>query len=725
MKKGGNKASKAFSNFFAKFTTSKKKGPGDDEQVSSMARRPSKGQQAPALERALSDGGTAGDNCLRLQVGPGREYSTILDAIDESVIVWSRRRAAGEVNAAIIVQISIAPGHYTEMLPIPSGLKLEIVGEGDAGAVRISFYGAPVIVWGDPHAAATPSPKHTATRVGGEGLMLPVGDGNLKLKNLTLQSITGQPPFPIAYSTSSTTASANSSFSAFTIDAYAPNLFIDSCTVLSLSHGCVRAMGYNTNLHAMGSDFGGGQCSSIVVGSGASAVLENCCVGATGGAEKEVPGGRGAGRMVASATSSPSRTSPGGGGGQDGRINARSSVDADKIGSEMHAIEICGGASLITRQCAISSDKGDGIFGYGDGTSVICTETIIHRCRGNGIEVKEKAEATLRRCIVRQCREAALCIHSSGGLESAEDLLSGNEGHGVVVGKNGGGRVSVKEGKIIENKVAGIFVYGGSEKVAVERSSVMQNGRAGIAVEGEGSSVVVKKSEIVANKEGIACFSGSNAIIRDAIINQNEGCGVLIDNSKLQMTACNLTENVGGGIVVGGEKALADIETAIVTLTRAIGVEVAHKAKLSMANSNILRSDAYGLLFHHDSEGKVANTQLKDNATFGVAVFAGGKPTVSKCTIEGNKEGGVSVSKKGQGVFESNGIYRNGEVGVVCSTGAKITFSKNTVSGHSIGLNLKDTGGGLFCENDLRGNKEARQQSVEAPLIASISNNIE
>lgn len=273
------------------------------------------------------------------------------------------------------MRILVQPGHYQDFLPIPSGLRLEIVGEGQEGDVVVSFVGGPVIVWGDPLTAKSPSaPRLEKVNLEKDEEKLPVGHGNLKLRNLTIQNTIGPPPFLIPY-----LVSPHIPPSTFAIDVFAPNFFLEHCIVTSKSHGCLRSMGPVANIHIRKSTLEGGKCSTVVVGSGSSAVIDSSTL--CGNVHDKAP-----------------------------------------FASGIHAVEVCGGATCILRRTNIHTTKADGVLAFGEGTKLLCSKSNIEGCGGNGIEVREKASATIDSCVVWKNRESGLCVHSQGIVTSDHDV---------------------------------------------------------------------------------------------------------------------------------------------------------------------------------------------------------------------------------------------------------------------------------------------------------------
>jgi F-box protein 11 len=94
-----------------------------------------------------------------------------------------------------------------------------------------------------------------------------------------------------------------------------------------------------------------------------------------------------------------------------------------------------------------------------------------------------------------------------------------------------------------------------------------------------------------------------------------------------------------------------------------------------------------------------------------VNICGGADPLMRRNYIHDGEGSGVSVTENGQGTLEDNDIFANVGVGVVIGEGGKPTLRRNRISqngrgGIFVGKSFGGYGGGIFENNDLRGNTE-------------------
>ena len=99
---------------------------------------------------------------------------------------------------------------------------------------------------------------------------------------------------------------------------------------------------------------------------------------------------------------------------------------------------------------------------------------------------------------------------------------------------------------------------------------------------------------------------------------------------------------------------------------------------------------------------------ISGSSTAGVAVPSGGCPTVRGNRIHDNEGFGVNVSDSGAGVFEDNDIFANTTAGVVVAKGGCPTVRGNRIhDNEGFGVNVSDSGAGVFEDNDIFANTTA------------------
>jgi len=87
-----------------------------------------------------------------------------------------------------------------------------------------------------------------------------------------------------------------------------------------------------------------------------------------------------------------------------------------------------------------------------------------------------------------------------------------------------------------------------------------------------------------------------------------------------------------------------------------------------------------------------------------VAIHSGANPRLRRCRIHNGRGAGIDVFNNGQGLLEDNEIFSNTSAGIQISEGSNPTMRRNRISQNfDVGILIYE-GGGIFEDNDLRGN---------------------
>lgn len=99
---------------------------------------------------------------------------------------------------------------------------------------------------------------------------------------------------------------------------------------------------------------------------------------------------------------------------------------------------------------------------------------------------------------------------------------------------------------------------------------------------------------------------------------------------------------------------------------------------------------------------KIATFQVKGWAC--VLIHSGADPRLRRNSIYDGKSCGIGVYENGQGTLEDNEIFTNGFAGVMIETGGKPTLRRNRIFQNVVGIWGRESGSGIFEDNDLRDN---------------------
>lgn len=172
------------------------------------------------------------------------------------------------------------------------------------------------------------------------------------------------------------------------------------------------------------------------------------------------------------------------------------------------------------------------------------------------------------------------------------------------------------------------------------------------------------------------------------------------------------------GIIVydGAQGLLEDNDISGSTLS---GIEIKEKANPTVRRNHIHAGKSCGVKVHEQGQGLLEDNDIFANVYPGIDVQQESAPVVRGNRIHHNEGSGINIHDKGAGVFEDNEIYANvasklstaiwsmlsvPSAGIEISGGAP-TMRRNSVrQNNGAGIHIRGTGGGVFEENDLRGN---------------------
>jgi parallel beta-helix repeat protein len=160
--------------------------------------------------------------------------------------------------------------------------------------------------------------------------------------------------------------------------------------------------------------------------------------------------------------------------------------------------------------------------------------------------------------------------------------------------------------------------------------------------------------------------------------------GITIEDSKISVTECVITDCKGSGIVVRGEN-----------------------SSPTLKNNQCRGNARQGIYFVKRSTGVAENNDCSANGQCGIAtVDPGTDPLLSKNQCRENKKHGIEFSYGSGGKAEENICERNGSGGmVVTNTGTAPTMRRNRLLGNQQhGMAFGNGAGGLAENNTTEGN---------------------
>lgn len=224
--------------------------------------------------------------------------------------------------------------------------------------------------------------------------------------------------------------------------------------------------------------------------------------------------------------------------------------------------------------------------------------TLVEDCEitagSDGIWVQVAAEATVRRCKLRDCGRYGVWV-AQGGIgtfEACEIARAGAAGVRAI------GNPHFIGCEIVDSRGDGAELSDG--EAVFERCRVHGSAQCGIYVNGSGS-----------------------LIFRQGRIYANQSAGVLIaDRGHAVLEKDGIDENHNSGIEVRG-------------------------GALTLRSCGLLRNGHFGLLLGDGTRGVVEDCTVVENASSGVGVRAGAHCTIRRTHLGGNNEYGLWVAEKG------------------------------------------------------------------------------
>lgn len=238
--------------------------------------------------------------------------------------------------------------------------------------------------------------------------------------------------------------------------------------------------------------------------------------------------------------------------------------------------------------------------------------------------------------------------------------------------------------------------------------------RSDIVIEAIGNHVVLFRSSMgrIANLTlrqigggnwfGVDIAQGRLDLEECDITSQSLSCVAIHDGADPRLRRNRIHDGKQAGVVVFSN-GLGTLEDNEIYCNAFSGVEIKEGGNPFLRRNRIFDGTG-GVLVHKNGRGTLEYNDIYGNALSGVDIRTEGNPILRGNSIHDGKVG-VMIHTYGSGNLENNDIYSNEVTGVEIRNGGYPYLHLNRITKNKYqGIYVHDRGGGLFEENDLRGN---------------------
>ena len=388
-----------------------------------------------------------------------------------------------------------------------------------------------------------------------------------------------------------------------------------------------------------------------------------------------------------------------------------------------------------------TSDKnGMGVYGEAITGYITVSNVDVNSNNGYGINLKNSVNVTVENCTsVGNSDSGYLFTESEAVVNNCES--SQNGAHGAYISDS---TVTLNDMLIQESYWCGLSVSGTKASATVNGGKYINNGTRPDQYEDDDNLCA-----------GIGVYDGANAVITEAICNNNHGCGITAAGpedgaymSTISVYGCDTIGNNDHGVgarpygkinicasesgrvntiqnnkhsgFIINDHCIADyVKDCIISGNGKHGISASENSNITIIENNTISGNTEdGIHVSSNSSAVIKNTSSNDNVLSGLGVYSNSKVSVSDsctfngnahygvcidtstaskvedCTIDGNTWAGVVVRNAGEIQSLANCEISNNETyGVYCSEGAKFAASNLTIT-NSVNDGVRITGAG-------------------------------
>jgi parallel beta-helix repeat protein len=414
------------------------------------------------------------------------------------------------------------------------------------------------------------------------------------------------------------------------------------------------------------------------------------------------------------------------GNGQSGVVIADGATN-NTIGNAVNVVVISGNAGygvLITDNGTTNNTVRDSYIGVNESAAIKVPND------QGGVRIQENAS------------------NNSIGLAGASNVISGNTGYGVSIGRVNPG-IQFTTGNTIRNNVIGLDLLsktkldntlGGVLVDSSAKQTVIGGtaGSEGNVISGNGPAGATTPTGIIVNATEVlsTTITGNVIGLKRAVTNGpfntaegNQGGGVLVAQNaqRVQIGGApeqgnTISRNLGDGVLVNTGATGIEIRSNDVMTNTLRGINLAGVTQpvieANRANDN---QGGSGIQVSGAPDVQLLGNTASGNSQSGIAVTASARAVLEGNTADRNTENGLLVSGTDAARINANAAQRNTQNGIQVDTGsARVTLSFNTVLTNTLnGINLNATSPFTVTTNELRGNVTGSGLLVTGPATNS------
>lgn len=181
-------------------------------------------------------------------------------------------------------------------------------------------------------------------------------------------------------------------------------------------------------------------------------------------------------------------------------------------------------------------------------------------------------------------------------------------------------------------------------------------------------NVVIRRSEVTIDGGGTTTIRGQVSVFADNVWLYNltvtaPGRGVVVSNGSARVWSVALSGNEGEGLLLR-RNAFAWLRDSTITDNQGHGISV-DASKIDVQSTNVIGNSAHGIALAFNSQSTISGSTFNGNGESGILLTAGSQANIDNNVINGNANHGVNGYLHTTLVLHGNEIAYNSWAGVV------------------------------------------------------------
>ncbi|MCX4745825.1 right-handed parallel beta-helix repeat-containing protein [Kitasatospora sp. NBC_01287] len=304
--------------------------------------------------------------------------------------------------------------------------------------------------------------------------------------------------------------------------------------------------------------------------------------------------------------------------------------DCEVVGNSWTAVLTRQQGALAMRGCRVVNPAGAGLVETSTGTSVI-EDSVIEHLGTSALVIGEKANPTVRRCVLRDARGNGVCANG--------------EARGVI-----------------------------------EDCEISATDKPAVALE-EHSTTRLLRTEIRDSALGVFLSSSARTVLEDCTVSGVRGHGIALSGgTDPLLRRCRTLRTQGHGLHIAG-RSQGTFEDCEVTAAAQVGIFVGESSGPTLLRATVRDSGADGVELAGESTAEFDRLEVYDAAGVGIVIREGANPLLRRVTVTAAAGHGVEVLHDGRGRLEDATVLDSGQAGVRIADGANTYLGGSTVRG--------------------------------------------